>query len=133
LQKRIGLLAILLLAAASACAQQASVKGTIVDSEGAVIGNAYVLLRTDMLERGNAKAYQVELRTNGQGQFVTSVPSGFYDLFIGAQGFEPYCQKVRTREGHPQDLRVSLKVDQLMVNEYGDEFVEPQQPETKPR
>ncbi len=128
MRKRIGLPVILAMAVVSAFAQKASVKGTIVDSEGAAVGNAYVLIRTDENELGQ----RVELRTNKKGEFITSLPSGFYDLFIGAQGFAPYCQKVRTNEGQTQDLRIRMKIDQLMLREHGDEFVTPKAPKTKP-
>jgi hypothetical protein len=121
MRKRIGLPVILAILAVSAFAQKVSVKGTIVDSEGAVVGNAYVLIHTDE----NAQGQRVELRTNNKGEFMTSLPSGFYDLFIGAQGFSPYCQKVRTKEDQTQDLRIRMKIDQLMLQEHGDEFVTP--------
>jgi hypothetical protein len=128
MRKWIGLPVILAMVALSAFAQKGLVKGTIVDSEGAVIGNAYILFRTDENELG----HRVELRTNNKGEFMASLPSGFYDLFIGAQGFAPYCQKVRTNEGQTQDLRISMKIDQLMLREHGDEFVTPEKPKTKP-
>ena len=125
MRKRIGLPVILAIFVVSAFAQKVSVKGTVVDSEGAVVGNAYVLIHTDE----NAQGQRVELRTNNKGEFMTSLPSGFYDLFIGAQGFSPYCQKVRTKEGQTQDLWIRMKIDQLMLREHGDEFVTPK---TKP-
>jgi hypothetical protein len=128
MRKRIALPVILAMVVVSAFAQKALVKGTIVDSEGAVVGNAYVLIRTDENELGQ----RVELRTNNKGEFMTSLPSGFYDLFIGAQGFAPYCQKVRTNEGQTQDLRIRVKIDQLMLREHRDEFVTPRAPKIKP-
>jgi uncharacterized membrane protein len=128
MRKRIAFPVILAMVVVSAFAQKALVKGTIVDSEGAVVENAYVLIRTDENELGQ----RVELRTNNKGEFMTSLPSGFYDLFIGAQGFAPYCQKVRTNEGQTQDLRIRVKIDQLMLREHGDEFVTPKAPKTKP-
>jgi hypothetical protein len=128
MRKRIGLPVILAMVVVSAFAQKASVKGTIVNSEGAAVGNAYVLIRTEE----NEQWQRVELRTNKKGEFITSLPSGFYDLFIGAQGFAPYSQKVRTNEGQTQDLRIRMKIDQLMLREHGDEFVTPKAPKTKP-
>lgn len=56
---------------------------------------------------------------------MTSLPSGFYNLILGAQGFSPYCQKVRIKEGQTQDLRIRMKIEQLILQEHGDEFVTP--------
>ena len=120
--RRISLPAMVFFAVATALAQKSEIKGIVVDSEGAVIANAYVLIRTDALDREHHDAYQLELRTNKQGEFVATVPSGFFDVFVGAVGFTPYCQKVRTHEGAPQNIQAKLKFDPLFVKEYGDRF-----------
>jgi hypothetical protein len=117
---------IVIVSVVSALAQKSSIRGTIVDPVGAVIGNAYVLIHTDALDREHRVPYQMELRSNKKGEFTATVPSGFFDLFVGAEGFAPYSQKVRTYRGASQDIRVSLKLDPLFVKEYGDQFfVEP--------
>jgi hypothetical protein len=121
-RKQIALPAIITLTVVSVFAQKTNLKGTVVDPMGAVIGKAYVLLHTDALERENPVAYRLELRTNKDGEFVASLPSGFYDLFTGEEGFAPYCQKLRVHRGRLQELRIVLKVDKLMLKEYGDKF-----------
>jgi len=121
--RRIRLLAIVIVSAVSALAQKSTIRGTVVDPAGAVISNAYVLIHTDALDREHRAAFQFELRTNKQGEFTTSVPSGFFDVFVGADGFTHYCQKIRTRGGGAQDIQVALKLDPLFLKEYGDEFI----------
>jgi hypothetical protein len=120
---RISLLVIVIGSAVSALAQKSTIRGTIVDATGAVIGNAYVLIHTDALDREHRVAYQLELRTNKQGKFTATVPSGFFDLFVGAGGFAPSCRKIRTRGGRSQDIEVALELDPLSLKEYGDEFI----------
>lgn len=106
-------------------------KGTSVvtvivkDELGAAIGNAFVLLRTDSLERENPAPFSAEIRTEKSGVTAKSVPQGFYDLFVASTGFAPYCQKLRVRVGEPAKIQVRLKVDKLMLREYGDTFGTP--------
>ena len=122
MRNQVGLMVIVVASVASAFSQTATIRATVVDSEGAGVGNAYVLLRTDVLNREHPTAYRIELRTNKEGEFTASVPAGFYDLFVGAEGFSPYAKEVRTRGENPQDIRVVMKIDELMLNEYGDRF-----------
>jgi hypothetical protein len=109
-----------------------SIRGAVVDPEGAVIGNAYVLIRTDALDREHPTAYSRELRTNKNGEFIASLAAGFYDMFIGASGFTPHCQKVRIREGQLQMIEISMKVDSLMTKEYADDFLTTPPKKTQP-
>ena len=39
-----------------------------------------------------------------------------------AEGFTPYCRKLRTQGGPLQEILVTLKPDPLFDNEYGDRF-----------
>jgi len=126
----IGLPAMVIASVVSALGQKSTIRGAVVDPAGAVISNAYVLIHTDALDREHRVAYQLELRSNKQGEFTATVPSGFFDLFVGAEGFAPFSQKVRTHGGASQDIRVALKIDPLSLKEYGDQFfVEPPQVE----
>jgi len=116
------ILAIALVTVASVLAQGISTKITLVDTQGAAIGNAYVLFRTDALSRDLREAFRTELRTDKYGKASTQLPSGFYDLFVGAEGFAPYCRKLRLVEGKSQDLKIVMDIDEMMVREYGDSF-----------
>jgi hypothetical protein len=95
---------------------------TVRDPSGAAISNAFVLVHSDALGRGNSKPFQLELRTDSSGVAKNAFPSGFYDLFVAATGFAPSCEKIRVHEGEGVERTFVLKVDQLMTNEYGDTF-----------
>ena len=101
---------------------QSTFRGTVVDSMGAVIGNSYVLIRTDAREREHPTPFERAMRTDREGRFNTSLEPGFYDLFIAASGFAPYCREIRVKDGKPLELRVQLAVDELQVREYGEQF-----------
>ena len=109
----------------AASGDQSPVSGTIVDSMGAVIPNSYVLIRTDAREREHPVSVERTSRTNKNGEFKLSLDPGFYDIFVSANGFAPYCRNIRVRDGKPLKLRIPLSIDQLMLQEYGDEFREP--------
>lgn len=94
----------------------------VTDQLGAVIGKAFVLLHADVLERENPKPFSMDLRTSSEGEAKAELPSGFYDLFIASTGFAPHSEKLRVRDGKPVTVKVVLKVDRLMLNEYGDRF-----------
>ena len=49
---------------ANALAQEVKVRGLVIDPYGAVIPHAYVLFRTDALDREHDNPNRVELRTN---------------------------------------------------------------------
>ena len=103
-------------------AQVSSSTIRVTDELGAVIGRAFVLLHADALERENPKSFSMELRTNNEGEAKAELPSGFYDLFVASTGFAPHCEKLRVRDGKPLTIKIVLKVDKLMSNEYGDRF-----------
>ena len=49
----------------------------LTDQLGAMIGKALVLLHSDALERENPKPFNMELRTNSEGEAKGELPSGF--------------------------------------------------------
>jgi hypothetical protein len=102
--------------------QSSTLRVRVTDQLGAVIGKAFVLLHSDALERENPKSFTIELRTSSEGEAKGVLPSGFYDLFIASTGFAPHCEKLRVRDGKPATVKVVLRVDKLMSNEYGDRF-----------
>lgn len=84
-------------------AQASTLEIRVTDQSGAVIGKAFVLIHSDALERGNLKPFtlepespkpfSMELRTSSEGEAKSELPSGFYDLFIGATGFGALLRK----------------------------------------
>src|ERR1035438_3050788 len=72
------------------CTVSAAVTVTVTDPAGAVVQNALVLLHVEphRLE---------ELRTNSTGKVTASVPCGYVDVFVAANGFRPHAEKLLTR------------------------------------
>ena len=76
----------------------------VTDESGAVIAKAFVLIHSDApeqrtlkpftLEPENSKPFSMELRTGSEGETKSDLSAGFYDLFIDATGFAPYCEKI---------------------------------------
>lgn len=100
--------------------QSSTVTVTVRDPLGARISKAFLLVRTDALERDNPKPFYLELRTDKYGRATAMLPSGFYDVFVAAVGFAPSCRKLRVSNGAPASLKFALQVDRLMTREYGD-------------
>jgi hypothetical protein len=97
----------------------------VSDELGAVIGRAFVLLHADALERENPKPFNLEVRTNSEGDAKALIPPGFYDVFVTSTGFAPQCQKLRVRVANPVAIKFVLKVDKLMSDEYADPVGQP--------
>jgi hypothetical protein len=119
------LLAIILLLPISTNATDTVVKleGTVADSEGAAIGNAFVMIRKD---GSNAEDLDWKGRTNSNGKVLTSLPEGFYDVFVSSPAFTPASLKVRLKSGSSGTFKAVLHVDPLVSEERGD-IVEPLQ------
>lgn len=107
---------------ASATTRSSVVTIQVRDPLGAVISKAFVLFHSDALERDNPKPFHLELRTDAVGETKTTLPAGFYDVFVASNGFAPWCQKFRVRDGQPRVVRIAMPVDKLMSREYGDQF-----------
>jgi hypothetical protein len=82
------------------CAVSA-VSVTVTDPSGAVIQNALVLLHVEPLRL-------VEVRTNSGGQATASLPCGYVDVFVAANGFTPHAEKLFARES--TSITVALSV-----------------------
>jgi hypothetical protein len=92
------------------------------DAAGAAVSNAYVLIHSDSLERGDSRHFHLELRTSLAGTARGQLPPGFFDVFIASPGMSPHCLKIRVRDGKPAKITAALKLDRLYVEEYGDDF-----------
>lgn len=95
------LLCVLLLAADR---QSSGIAGKIVDSEGAAIANARVLIHWDPagttvgLNDNIGTQRDVIVTTSASGEYSASLPAGFYDVFVSAMAFTTTAGKVRVRK-----------------------------------
>lgn len=117
------LIAILsLLCGAAALAAGISVNGTVLDSEGAAIAKARVVIRADASgQREPTKNPMLTSETDREGHFSAPVSPGFYDVCVMADAFSPQCQKILVgRESVTS--RITLKADPEVMKRLGDPF-----------
>jgi hypothetical protein len=106
--RRISVLLVLLFASIAAHAQvvNADITGTVVDSTGAVIPGAHVLVRSD------DTGAQRNLVTDAAGAFAApSIPVGRYTVSVTAAGFAPYKRtEITLTIGQSLSLAIPLAV-----------------------
>lgn len=76
------------------CTVSGKVTLTVSDLSGARIPNAFVLFRANRWGNRDAKLVPLELRTNSAGMATGSVPCGYADLFVAADGFAPQAREL---------------------------------------
>ena len=109
------------LVASCVAAPTATLRGAIVDSEGAVIGMAHIVIHEDGSGRDTSQnAGDVTRQSDEGGRFSVQLAPGFYDVCIMALGFTPDCRKVRLRPQGTIDISVRLTIDPQVVDELGD-------------
>jgi hypothetical protein len=121
--KRNGLVAALwtCLAATGLAAPAATLRGTAVDSEGAAVGMAHVIVHSDGSGRQDPQAEaDVTLRSDERGRFSVQLEPGFYDVCVMAQASTPDCRKVLLKDQQTADVRVRLKIDPQVIKQFGD-------------
>ena len=102
--------------------------GTVVDSEGAAIGDALVIIHWDEsgrraeLDDNTQIKDDIRTRTNKEGHINLDLAPGFYDVFVASTAFSPACLKVRVNAGNPATFKVKLKADPLVCKERCDTF-----------
>jgi|SRR6266849_1403408 len=107
---------------------ESQLKGAVTDSEGAAIHGARVLVHWDQSGAGVGLKSNVGvkkdliLETDARGKFAAELPPGFYDVFVAATAFSPYCRKIRIKPGESATFNAMLKVDPLVTSETGDSF-----------
>lgn len=100
----------------------------VVDSEGAAIRGAYVLVHWDAsgaetgLKDNVGIKHDLAIETDGEGRFSAQLPPGFYDIFVSASAFSPDCRKIRVKQGETAIFETRLKVDPLVSKEIADDF-----------
>ena len=95
----------------------APLAGTVYDSQGAVIPNAYIVIHWDSVgldgvkDKDNVGTKETRVTTtNLQGYFSFELPAGVYDIFVSAAGFAPHCEKVtvKAKGNIPLEFRLSV-------------------------
>ena len=118
--KRKRLFILLLLAAVPAKA--ATLSGSVVDSEGAAIANAHIIVHWD----GSGSSYlkdnlgikqDLTAASDSSGQFSFELPSGFYDVFVTALAFSPHSDKIRLKGMETKNYKVKLNVSEVTSKE----------------
>jgi len=87
----------------AAAQRQSEITGEIVDSEGAAIANARVLVHWDS--------------AGSTGRYSAVVPAGFYDVFVSAMAFTPTAAKVRVKKEQRITYNSTLRPDPLVSRE----------------
>jgi hypothetical protein len=100
----------------------ATLSGTVRDSEGAVISNAYVIAHWDSAGSNYLKdnlgiKQDVIVTTDSGGHFSVELPPGFYDVFVSANAFTPHCEKVRLKEKVTKKYDIKLNVSPVTGKE----------------
>jgi len=109
-------------------AAQSVISGQVTDSEGAVLAKARVLLHWDPsgstvgLTDNIGTTQDITVVTDASGNYSTSVPSGFYDVFVSAMAFTPTVAKVRVKQGQRATFSTKLRADPLVTKELGHEI-----------
>ena len=99
-----GTLLVLCVSLVAAGQPQSGITGEIVDSEGAAIANARVLVHWDSagstvgLSDNVGIQHDVTVTTDSNGRYLAEVPAGFYDVFVSAMAFTPTAAKVRVKK-----------------------------------
>jgi hypothetical protein len=107
----------------TATAQSGTLNGTVVDSEGAVVASAYVLVHHDVSGSTDRESRRDIIRTtDARGRFRVQLEPGFYDACFMATGFTPECQKILLKPGETIDRKIRLQIDPLILRELADKF-----------
>ncbi len=114
--------ALWLLCCSAVLAADTRINGTVLDSEGAAVAKAHVIIRADASgKREVPKNSTLIIETDKQGHFSALVSVGFFDVCVMADAFSPECQKVFVgRESVTP--KVSLKADPEVIKRLGDQF-----------
>lgn len=103
-------------------AAAANVMGTVVDSEGAAIVKAQIVIRPDSSgRREKVKNRDMIVETDAKGRFAVNLPAGFYDVCVMADAFSPRCLKILVGSD-PLTPKVQLPADPEVMKRLGDTF-----------
>ena len=72
-----------------------NVSGTIEDTNGAVIGGAYILIHPDPVgDTGPSAGTDTALLSSKNGNFSAPLSRGIYDVCVMATAFDGQCRKI---------------------------------------
>jgi len=116
-----------LLTALASTAMMAADTGTlrirVVDSEGAVMEEAQVIVRPDSTGRQHSGATTATVTGAAKaGRMTRELEPGFYDVCALADAFVPVCQKARVLPGATKTVSLRMKIDVNVIREVGDTF-----------
>jgi hypothetical protein len=99
-----------------------TLSGTVRDSQGAVISDAYVIVHWDSSGSNYLKdnlgiRQDIAAATDSSGHFTVELPPGYYDVFVGAAAFTPHCEKVRLKDKEAKKYDVKLTVSPVTLKE----------------
>jgi hypothetical protein len=97
----------------------ATLSGAILDSEGAAIPNAHVIVHWDAsgsnyLKDNDGIKQDVTAISDSNGHFSVELSPGFYDVFVAATAFSPHCQKIRLKGSETKSYEIKLKVSRVV-------------------
>jgi hypothetical protein len=97
----------------------ATVSGVVLDSQGASIAKAYVVIRWDSVGldgvKENLGTNEIKTATtNETGHFSLELPAGVYDIFVSAAGFSPRCEKITVLAKDGLRYKAQLSVSQMV-------------------
>jgi carboxypeptidase family protein len=103
-------------------AKAATLSGTVLDSEGASIAHAYIVVHSDgagssYLKDNIGIKQDVTAASDSAGQFSLELPPGFYDVFVTAPAFSPHCEKIRLKGNEAKTYKIKLKVSAVVSKE----------------
>jgi hypothetical protein len=109
----------ILLLLVTCSAKAATLSGTVLDSEGAVISNAHVIVHWDSsgsnyLKDNHGITQDITVTSDSNGHFSLELAPGFYDVFVTATAFSPHCEKIRLKGTEVKSYEIKLKVSRIL-------------------
>jgi Carboxypeptidase regulatory-like domain len=103
----------------SSSAQATTLRGTVMDSMGAAIPNAHIIIHWDSVglegvtENVGLKKDK-SATSDATGHFSLDLPPGVYDVFVAAGGFYPRCEKISLKKNEIHLYEVTLTVSRML-------------------
>lgn len=95
--------------------EAATLSGTVLDPQGLVTANAYILVHRDPIgssgfENDSQLKEDIKGMTDSGGRFSLEMGPGVYDVFVTAAGFLPHCEKIRLNAKKAKEYNVKLEL-----------------------
>ena len=119
----IAVIAVFVCSSVAIAASRGTIRGQVLDSEGAAIKGARLLFHPDASGQVKPEIRPDVMReSDAAGRFEVQLEPGFYGVCAMATAFTPECKKVLIvpGDGIRHDLR--LKADSLVMQHLGDKF-----------